>query len=230
MTDFLGDFYSLFRANYSIASRNSELTPVLVKAGLAKALLRFSKYQPRENQRKNIDIISGSSAVDLPANFMKAKVSELYRLKTGNTICGQAYDRIWLGWFTPQNYYISINGRFNANGDVLNYRYGNQQTQAIQLTTGDTRLYSLWLDTDSAEARTCSNFSYTALQEITTSKNTVPVEYEDILLDLTMKESLLVLQRQYIEAGKTAEANQIATQAKSYGNSIGQIAILEDGA
>lgn len=226
-----------FRALYESDSTSQELSDSLVRATLRQVVRKINKYSPRPNQRVDISITQGATFVLLPTNFQAATAAELYRLKTGNVLAASQFANITLDILSNKTVFLPVtNGRFTAEGRVRVRRSPDaldcDQQESIEIFQNDDGRWALWLDTDSAAARTETKFSYTAFHELTDAvgqtpaKDTISGDLRDVLFDETMHLGLLTQGRQYAREGKTAEADRLFEQAKHYGQALRTIAPL----
>lgn len=245
LTSFLVEFRDLYENN--AASR--EISDSLVGASVKQAARRISRYRPRLNQKANLTITAGSFTADLPANFASATIAELYRVKTGNQLQDPAFLNRYLDIWGNSIYYFNIGSeRFRADGKVY-VRRGDffVDSDSVQLTSGDTGVYGVWLEADEtagATVRTVKNFNYSGLHEIndgTPAKDTITADLRDILLDEVMSISLTTRARQLrreasvkTSAASAAAKNDAAAgleeQAKDYGHAIKKIASIGNAA
>lgn len=232
----LTSFIAEFRDYYDADPYTEELGDQLIGACAKQAVRKINKYSPRANQREAISIEDGATYVLLPTNFQSANLPSLYKLKTGLTLedPNGGFADISLGSGGQTIYYFPVsNGRFRADGKVYARRGNDDQEQvSIEIFQTESGRWALWLDTDSASARTERNWSYTAAHELTdtvgevTAKDTISGDLRDVLIDVTMQISLLTQARQLRREGKNSEADGYEKQAKSYGASLGTIAPL----
>jgi hypothetical protein len=250
-TDYLAEMVADVRSHLSVTPGQLTISDPLVRSLLAHQVNLVSRYQPRINQRVEVMIHTGDSVAVLPDNFLSAKLGDLYYLKTGEILLETIYPELFLntlGWaggsFRAGPADLAHYGRFNAEGLVLArglFRHATTLQDTIELTTTDTGRYGLLLAETATADRTTKGFVYTARHEVTNAKNTLPLALRDIVVDLTIKELLLSMARQYRQKAAFAQniqearaANEAAKgleeQAKEFGRSLGQIAPLGDAA
>src|SRR5262245_53846014 len=95
----LSSFIAEFREYYSRNTATNELGDSLIGASAKQAVRKISKFKPRANQRTDLNITDGSTYVEMPANFMRATIAEIYRVKTGFSIEDRRFYRQWLSIF-----------------------------------------------------------------------------------------------------------------------------------
>jgi hypothetical protein len=218
---------------YSTNKYTSELGTVL-RGSIKQAVKKISKYRLRVNQRAEVPITGGSTFVLLPTNFAAATITQLYKLKTGMELTNPSLSTTYLDIWSKLSYYLPVvGGRFRADGRVYARRhdddYGDGEQECVELFETDSGQYALWLDVDSASARTVKEFKYHAIHEITDgppAKNTLGADYRDVLIDEVMKLALLARARQLASEDKVDQAKEFREHAKEYGKQLATIASL----
>lgn len=237
----LTSFILEFREYYSVNSLTQEIGDPLIGAQAKQAVRRISKLHPRANQRVSVSIVDGDTFVLLPVNFQSASLAELYRLKTGILLTDPQYINIALNIWGDYSYSISSGGKFTPEGRVR-VRAIDATQETIQIFETDAGRFALWLDTDSAAARTVTNFQYTTIHQltddvlagdppaiVTAAIDSIGSGLRDVLLDETMNLALSEKGRQLLiaakgDAGKVAAAKIFLDEAKKHGGALRTIA------
>jgi len=244
--DYLADFYQEVRDLYDNNYRSKELQDRFIKAGKNQACIIISKDKPRINQRANISIAANDTSIEMPSNFYNCYLAAAYKLKYGKALTDSASQNLLINPYDKKTYAIGGNSRFTPEGRIIARRrvasglsiggwpslsgydsFDSDDDTGISLEffQNDNKGWSLWFDQDqSVAARTENGFSYTAIHEITASKDTVTNDIRDKFLYICLREACLEAQRQLAKEAQSSsdiqKANIFGEQARFYDSQL----------
>lgn len=210
MSTYLDDFVTQVREAFNARNAGvADLSSPNIKRSINKVILEYTRFKPRFNLVGNAVITNGSRIITLPTDFIGADNSQLYFAVTGqisNTswfVAGalSVFDsELGATLFPPPNY-RQVNVAATTDGM---FPLGGGANGPVSLTTADDGSYGLLMATPATETVT-REITYNGLHQLTNDKFTIPFSDRDIIEDMVIGQSLLILANDALaKQGKSA--------------------------